>query len=534
MQAGTLFLICGRDEPFRAGCSGENLAALEPTILVTTSDFLNYRTCAGYAWLAKHQPADVPPDTDPGNRRRAAADAEVRLLSREIFPGGAAMELDDLEAAAEATISAMFDGAETLYGATVATGRGLTGVADVLVRSGDSWVYYLTRASTSVKSEHVIEAAHGARVFAEAGIDISAVRLVLLRKQYRRDTRLEPDQLLVIEDVSARVAKVMASVARDLDAALAILGDPGKPAACRCELGTRGQRCPTFGYFHPGIGGGATVYDLGGVSARKLDVVLGRGIVRLEDWPDDVEVTLRQRRQIEVLRRGEPFVDVERLEAFLGRLTYPLHFLDYETFQTAVPLFEGCLPWSQIPFQYSIHVVDRDGGMTHREFLWTERERIPVPSLVARMMEDVGETGSVIVWNQGFEQSRNREMAEMLPGAAGFLHDLNARMVDLMEIVKDGIWVHPDFNGSASIKKVLPVAAPALSYDQLDISDGMTAAERWVQVVLREADLTSDAERNEVFEALRVYCERDTLAMVRVLDHLRSLVDASRAVAVAG
>jgi hypothetical protein len=442
------------------------------------------------------------------------------------------MEFDDPEAAAGATIRAMLEGAETLYGATVVTGRGVTGVADVLVRSGDAWVYHLARASTSIKSEHVIEAAYGARVFAEAGIEISAVRLVLLRKQYRREAWLDSRQLLVTEDISARVVKVAAGVARDLDAALAILGDPGKPAACRCELGTRGQRCPTFAYFHPTIGSGATVYDLGGVSGRKLDVVLGRGIVRLEDWPDDVEVTPRQRRQIEVLRRGEPYVDVERLESFIGRLTYPLHFLDYETFQTAVPLFDGCLPWSQIPFQYSIHVAEEGGEMTHREFLWTERERIPVPSLVARMREDIGDSGSVVVWNQGFEQSRNREMAEMLPESAGFLHDLNARMIDLMEIVKDGIWVHPDFNGSASIKKVLPVAAPSLSYDQLDISDGMTAAERWVQVVLREPEVLPEAERDEVFEALRAYCHRDTLAMVRVLDHLRQLMDEQRALPV--
>jgi hypothetical protein len=527
VQAGTLFLIFGRDAPFVAGRSGVILAALEPTILVTTADFLNYRICAGYAWLARHQPAHVPPDTDPGNRRRTAADADVRLLARDVFPGGIAIEQDDPEAGAEATVRAMLEGAQTLYGATVVTGRGVAGVADVLARSGDSWVYHLARASTSIKSEHVIEAAYGARVFAEAGIEISAVRLVLLRKQYRRDLFLDIGQLLISEDISARVTKVASGVARDLDAALAILGDRSKPAACRCELGTRGQRCPTFSYFHPSIGSGATVYDLGGVSGRKLDEVLARGIVWLEDWPDDVDVTPRQRRQIEVTRHGEPFIDVPRLEAFLGRLTYPLHFLDYETFQTAVPLFDGCLPWSQIPFQYSIHVVDDNGEMTHREFLWTDRERIPVPSLVARMREDIGETGSVVVWNQGFEQSRNREMAEMLPESAGFLHGLNARMVDLMEIVKDGIWVHPDFNGSASIKKVLPVAAPALSYDLLDISDGMTAAERWVQAVLREPEALAEVERNRVFDALREYCQRDTLAMVRVLDHLRHIVEGS-------
>lgn len=418
----------------------------------------------------------------------------------------------------------MTAGAEVIHGATVASGRGLVATADTLLRHDGRWIFRLVRASTSVKNEHVQEAAYGVRVFAEAGIEIVDVQLQLLSKHYRRQTELDVAQLLVLEDMSSKVGRVLAHVARDMDAAISVLGDPHHQAMCRCDLGTRGQRCPTFTYFHPEVGYGNTVYDLGGISGRKLDLVLARGISQLVDWPPDVDVTERQRQQIEAVRHGRPLVDAVRLQGFLGQLRYPLYFLDYETFQTAVPLFEGCSPWAQIPFQYSVHMQTAAGEVSHREFLWTDGSQLPVGALVRQLRDDVGPDGSVMVWNKGFERTRNLEMADLVPVAAEFLHDINRRMVDLMDVVKDGMWVHPAFNGSSSIKKVLPVAAPELSYEALDIGEGMAAAEQWVQAVLRDNDGLTAEDQAAIFGALRVYCHQDTLAMIRVLEHVQSLV----------
>lgn len=433
--------------------------------------------------------------------------------------------------AARETAQLIQAGAPAIAGATVVTARGLVGVADLLVRAGRGWELVVVHASSSVKSEHAIEAAFNQRAFVEAGVEVVAVRLIHLRKTYRRGSNLDLDQLLEQVDIAPRVVRVTAQVARDIDVALAILGDASQPGICRCDLGTRNMRCPTFDHFHPGIGGGDTVYDLGGISGRKLEDVLARGILRLVDWPDDVEISPRQRQQIEAVRTGREYIDPDAIRQFLDRLRYPLHFLDYETFQLAVPAFEGCLPWSQVPFQYSIHRLHADGTIEHREFLSTTPVHLPVADLVARLRRDIDSTGSVVVWNQGFEQSRNRDMAEIVPDAAPFLHDVSARMVDLMDVVRDGAWVHPAFNGSASIKKVLPVAAPSLSYDQLEIGEGMLAAEQWVQAVMRQPTQMDDNQRAAVFAALREYCQRDTLAMVLVLDYVRQVVESPIAVA---
>ena len=499
-------------------------AAFDRAIYLSKSDFTNYLCCAGFAWLAKHQPHLVPRETDPGTMRRIASGIEVELLARELFAGGVHIDTRDMAEAVALTNAAITEGATTLYQATVRTARGLLARADVLTRHGDRWMLGEVKSTTSIKKEHIADAAFQTIAFAEAGFDIAETRLIHLNKDYRRTGELLPSPLLVGHDVGVKVQNILPQVEGEIANALESLLNPGLEPVCLCDMGTRNQRCPTFAHFHPDIPNGNTVYDLGGVRAKALGEALARGIVNLVDWPADISVSASQQRQIEVLRSGEAHVDRRQIQLLLDRLEYPLHFLDYETFQTAIPLFDGMGPWAQAPFQYSIHIVDADGASHEREFLWTEPRANPIPSLVERLRTDIGPGGTVLVWNQGFEESRNREMAGMIPEAAEFLLGINARMVDLMDVVRKGAWVDPAFNGSASIKKVLPVVDPALAYELLDIGDGSVAAERWFEAVMGDSAAMTDTEREAIFDALRVYCRHDALAMVRIWEHLHQLV----------
>jgi hypothetical protein len=202
----------------------------------------------------------------------------------------------------------------------------------------------------------------------------------------------------------------------------------------------------------------------------------------------------------------------------------PCYFLDYETVQTPVPLFRDTWPYQQVPFQYSVHVLDEADVVYHREFLWVERGENPIPSLAKALRRDIGDEGSVLVWHKGFEGKRNEEMATAVPHLADFLLGLNQRMVDLMESVSQGMWIHPDFGGSTSIKKVLPVVAPDLAYDSLEIGGGALATLRWKQCVVDE--LPPDGiDPEQTFTHLRDYCRHDTLAMVRIWEYLSRLAN---------
>ena len=153
--------------------------------------------------------------------------------------------------------------------------------------------------------------------------------------------------------------------------------------------------------------------------------------------------------------------------------------------------------------------------MTHKEFL--EREaRLPLP-LVEQMQTDIGAVGSLVSWHASFEKARNREMAERFPNKSDFLTGINDRMLDLEDVFKAD-YVDARFDGSTSIKKVLPVICPELSYADLDVQDGASAMESWMQMVKADAE-----EAEQISNALLSYCERDTFAMVEIYRFLTGL-----------
>jgi hypothetical protein len=131
-----------------------------------------------------------------------------------------------------------------------------------------------------------------------------------------------------------------------------------------------------------------------------------------------------------------------------------------------------------------------------------------------------GDLGTVFVWYEGFEKTRNEEMARMFPEYADFLNEVNAHTCDLMKIFSDRLYIHPEFKGRSSIKKVLPALCPHLSYKDLGIAEGLTATIKWFHAVKRKM---SDTEREQIFQDLLEYCQLDTWAMVEIFYVLEAL-----------
>lgn len=204
----------------------------------------------------------------------------------------------------------------------------------------------------------------------------------------------------------------------------------------------------------------------------------------------------------------------------MSQLTFPLYFLDYETMSGLIPYFDGQRPYQQVPFQYSLHILESPGAkLTQKEYLHRDNSD-PARPLTEQLINDIGTKGSIIVWFEGFEKARNSELAEMLPEYQEALWAINDRVVDLMIPFKNKWYDDPRFNGSASIKQVLPVLCPELSYKELGIQEGGSAQRLWMEAVL---DSKHPEDKDKVLNDLLEYCKLDTLAMVeifRVLDRL--------------
>jgi hypothetical protein len=168
-----------------------------------------------------------------------------------------------------------------------------------------------------------------------------------------------------------------------------------------------------------------------------------------------------------------------------------------------------------------LHVLNEPGAtIEHFEFLGRSSQENPMLELLENLKNQIGAVGNIVVWYKSFESSRNTEMGKLYPEYAEFLADVNSRIFNLMDIFKDQLFVHPDFHGSNSIKHILPVLAPELSYKELDVQNGEMAAARWYEAVSAKVD---DEKANQTFESLLTYCGLDTFAMVRIYQYLKNL-----------
>ena len=182
-----------------------------------------------------------------------------------------------------------------------------------------------------------------------------------------------------------------------------------------------------------------------------------------------------------------------------------------------IPIYDGTRPYQQVPFQYSVHVLREPGGeLEHYEFL-ADGSTNPQKEFLERLLAIVPHTACVLVWNQGFEIPRLKELAAAFPEKSSEIDHLINNICDLMIPFRNKSIYHWQFDGLYTLKAVLPALVPELSHDNLDISDGGMASSEWMRMVQSNDD---DEEKSVIRKQLLQYCHLDTLAMVRILERM--------------
>lgn len=251
-----------------------------------------------------------------------------------------------------------------------------------------------------------------------------------------------------------------------------------------------------------------------------MDEMLQEGLVTLNEVEGHSHLKEKHARYIEAVKDGKPRVDRTAIREALREVEYPIHFLDFEAIDYALPQFEGTQPWQKIPFQYSLHVLEEGGNLTHSEYLHDGKDD-PRPPLAEQLLSNTQERGSVVVYNASFERKLLKGLVEALPYREQEVQSLIGRLWDQAQIFKNWHFAHPAQKGSWSLKKVLPVFDSSLEYDDLGVQEGMEAAVTYSAMV---DPATPDAEAEKLREGLLDYCERDTYAMVVIHEELAGLV----------
>lgn len=437
----------------------------------------------------------------------------VDAYAQKLFPE--AVSVDGFgKPAAKRTMDAINAGASVLLQPTFMT-DGVSCRADILVRRGDTWDIYEVKSSTQVKDEHIMDVAFQKMCMEEAGIAIGDTYLVHINNQYVRKGDIDPKGLFSIENITNEVAQITPKVKEILPDAHAILSWPKEPGLQHLEACRDPYKCSFLPCYIDNIPGDTMYAIANGLAPERVRAFLERGLLLPDQVPPELLSSFVDLQLPGDTHEPVIHIDKETLTSEFATLQYPLYFLDYETFFPAIPRFDGYHPYSQMTFQYSVHIQrEPNGPLEHVEFL-AEHDADPAPTLATALRGHIGDTGSVIVWNAQFEASRNKEMGDMLPRYADFFQSVNDRMFDLMMMVRKGYYVDSRFEGSASIKKVLPVLCPELTYKNLVIQEGGTASSSWATLIDPK---TPAAVRDELRTNMLAYCGRDTMAMVALLE----------------
>jgi hypothetical protein len=488
---------------------------------LSKSQYLQGMQCHKALYLYKHHP-ELHEETNPTQQAILDSGSEVGILAQLLFPGGIEIPCAGLSISeqVELTRQTISDGHKVLYEASFEH-DGIFVKADILRKGPRGWELYEVKSSTGDKEVNHLDVALQYYVLTSAGLEISKAVLVVINTAYVRQGELDPKQLFIKLDLTKKVRGMQEEVVENLRHLRQMLKHEKVPAL---DIGPHCNVPYTCDFTNhcwshvPEL----SVFSLAGRGVNKFELY-AEGIVDLKDVPLD-RLNVKQRHQVESYLEKRVEFNVKEIKPFLDDLWYPLCFLDFETFMSAIPPFDGTSPYRQIPFQYSLHTLKRKGGkLYHSDFL-AEPNQDPRKALIEQLLEEIPEDACVLTFNQSFEIGVLKALAELYPRKSKRIMKLIDNIRDLMVPFRSRDAYHWQMQGSYSIKKVLPAFVPEMSYDSLEISNGGMAMEAWhLMCAAQSAEELATIRRN-----LLAYCEQDTVAMVRLLEVLEEKASARK------
>jgi len=398
---------------------------------------------------------------------------------------------------------------------------GLYCAVDILKKDDDGYAIYEVKSSTDAnKDVYFADVAYQKYVLEHCGIKVTNTYVVVINNEYIYDGTLKLDEFFKITDVSEGVANQLLSVEPVLARAKQILESEQEPDIDIDIHCNDPYKCAFWKYCSRHLPT-PSVFDLYRMSFKKALEYYKKGITSFEQLETDPKIkSLTQMKQIDFqLHDRGLYVDTAVIGQFLDKCKYPLYFLDFETEQPVIPKYIGTKPYQQIPFQYSLHYIEKEGGeVKHKEFLGNSVDD-PRRALAEQLCKDIPLNACTMVYNKVFECSRIAEMAEVFPDLSFHLLNISDNIIDLLEPFRQGGYYVKEMGGSFSIKSVLPAIFPddpELNYHNLeDVHHGGEAMALYPTIKDMSPEKRERARRN-----LLKYCELDTYAMVKVWQKL--------------
>jgi hypothetical protein len=473
--------------------------------------------CPKLLWYEYNRKEDFP-EVDAATQAIMDQGKTVGELAQALFPGGIRLERDEIPEKQSEKSLAVAKLRKPLFEAGFVYKKAYA-LADILNPvANDAWDLIEVKSSSGVKDEYYGDVAFQKYTYEGAGLKIRKCYLMYINNQYVRKEKIDLKKLFATEDVTRQCNKYVPEVEQNITDMLEVIkkGEPEVRVGLHCE---RPWDCPIKDVcrsFLPPTDDIFCLYK----GKEKAYELLERGILRVTDIPEDINLNYKQSIQVACHKTGSPHIDKKGIKDFLDTLEYPLYFLDFETINPAIPAYDNSRPFEQIPFQYSLFIVkDKHTKPQCYSYLAPGSED-PRPEILKRLKILLGNSGSIIVYNATFERTTLRHASEAYPEYQSWVASLEERIVDLLTPFQGFLYYHPDQAGSASLKDVLPVITKS-NYDDMTIDSGDIASAEYYRITFGEG--IDKKENQRVRAALKKYCKRDTKGMIDILAALQDI-----------
>ena len=466
-------------------------------MLLSKSKYLLGIQCPKLFWNAIHQPETLP-ETSVSKQEIFDQGHFVGQFAKKMFPEGIDIPEDDFIGNLKRSKDVLKLGKpcfEVALCADVLYSR-----ADILVPNNDGWDIIEVKSGTSVKDINVEDVAFQKYVYEKCGISIKNCYLMYVNNKFIKNGEIDVHEFFIKEDITERVEELMPTVPEKVEGMLKLMRtniQPNTKIGLQC---TEPYGCDLTDVCWDFLPEGS-VFELYYIRKKNAFELLDQGIAKMGELPPSFKITNKQKIQL----KRTLHVEKEKIKGFLEGLQEPYYYMDFESFQTAIPLFDGGWPYQQVVFQYSVHVNDE-----HHEFLGKRLDC--QKEFYDNLKNALGNQGSIIVFNKGFEIGRLKELGTMFDDME-WVDSVVARIVDLRDVFFNFWYYNPLQKGSCSLKKVLPTVT-GKDYSELAIQDGKLAGVSFLKGYSNE----------KVRADLLKYCGLDTEGMVWILGELRGIV----------
>lgn len=493
-------------------------------IHLSKSKYCKSVQCNKILWMDKYKPEVAIPTARDSVLKNGT---EVGELAKKIFGNYINIEFNkDLNIMIEETRKLLKNKPNIITEASFNYDNNFCSV-DILKNNLEGVEIYEVKSSTEVHDIYLDDASYQYFVLSNFGLNVKKVCIVYINNQYIRGKKLEIEKLFNIEDITEIAKSKQDEIRKNIEITNKYMNEHDKNNEPKEEIGmkcSKPYKCEFWEYCTRNLPK-PNVFDIGGGmhTSKKFEKYY-EGKVSFQDLQNE-DLNSKFLEQIDFeLNNLEPKIEKEAIKELMDSLKYPLYFIDYETYQLAIPKTEGTKPYQQLPFQYSLHIIKEKGApIEHKEFLAEIDDTDYLRHFAESMIKDMPENGSVIIYNKSFEPARNNEIARMYPDLKDEMDRINSNIVDFLEPFKQRKYYTKEMHGSASIKAVLPALYPnnpELDYHNLPVvHNGGEASEAFLSLKNKTKE-----EQKEIRHGLLVYCKLDTLAMVKLWEKFKEIV----------